>query len=233
MVYYETFVMLFTFLLINAPVFLALNRYIFGSLNIYKKLIFAVVYWVPALFTQQLMPFLGVIVLLIWHHSKEGNDIGIRDFNPWLTSFRDIAIVAVWAAIFKILISQLNKLYVYALAVFLKYEAVPQDIVGEFNRGELYYKVMLFILVVILAPFVEEYIFRYYIYDKVLLPQMPAAAAALISTLLFTLLHYNISGIPTFFGLGLFCTFMYEKKGYYGAVTTHMVSNLMTAILLI
>jgi membrane protease YdiL (CAAX protease family) len=109
----------------------------------------------------------------------------------------------------------------------------PQEIVKEFAVEEMYYKMLLFALVVVLAPFVEEYIFRYYIYDKLLLSRMPSLAAAIISSALFTMLHLNISGIPTFLGLGLYCTFVYERKGFYGAVITHMVSNLVTAAFLV
>jgi membrane protease YdiL (CAAX protease family) len=124
-------------------------------------------------------------------------------------------------------------LYVNMLDLFFGMEAKPQEIVEEFAAGGQFYKIMLFALVVILAPFVEEYIFRYYIYDMLLLPRMPALTAAIISSALFTLLHLNVSGIPTFFGLGLYCTFIYEKKGYYGAVITHVVSNLATVVFLL
>jgi uncharacterized protein len=134
--------------------------------------------------------------------------------------------------IFKIVISQLNSLYLNIISKYLGMDVKPQEIIEEFVVGELYYKVLLFVLVVVLAPFVEEYIFRYYIYDKLLLPRMPAVVAAIISSALFTLLHFNVSGIPTFLGLGLYCTFMYEKKGFYGAVITHVVSNLATAAFL-
>ncbi|HRU41927.1 MAG TPA: CPBP family intramembrane metalloprotease, partial [Candidatus Diapherotrites archaeon] len=151
----------------------------------------------------------------------------------WSATAGDIIFVAGATLIFKVIINQINKLYVHILNIYFNMEAKPQEIVEEFAQGEMYYKALLFILVVILAPFVEEYIFRYYIYDKLLLKSMPHAAAAIISTLLFTLLHFNISGIPTFLGLGLYCTFIYERKGFYGAVTAHLVSNLATVVLLI
>lgn len=233
MVFYEAFIIIFTFLVINVPVYVSLEKYFFKDLNTYLKLLVGLIYWFLAFFTQQLIPFIGVVLLLYKVHSRENPDYGMRDFNIWTISFGSLASVAGAAVVFKLLINQLNNLYVFILTGPMNVEAKPQEIVGEFARGGFIYKMALFALVVVLAPFVEEYVFRYYIYDKLLIPKMPSFAAALISTALFTLLHYNISGVPTFFGLGLFCTFMYEKKGFYGAVTTHMVSNLMTAIFLI
>lgn len=232
MAFYEAFILIFVFLVLNVPIYLSLERYIFKNYNIYLKLFIGLLYWFAAFFTQQLMPFIGVIVLLVKVHSKE-EDSGLRDFNVWVPNPVGLAVTAGLAVVFKLLINRLNDLYVYILSGLLNMETKPQEIVGEFAEGGAYYKAALFILVVVLAPFVEEYIFRYYIYDRLLLPRMPAFAAALISAALFTVLHYNISGIPTFFCLGIFCAFMYEKKGYYGAVTAHMVSNLMTALFLI
>jgi len=90
----------------------------------------------------------------------------------------------------------------------------------------------LFFVIVIFAPIVEEYVFRYYLYDKLFLARMPRVFAACLSAAIFTIAHYNLSGIPSFFGLALFCTRMYEKKGYFAAVTAHMVFNLGTVVLL-
>ncbi|HYF84493.1 MAG TPA: CPBP family intramembrane glutamic endopeptidase [Clostridia bacterium] len=232
MLFYETFILIFTFLLLNIPIFISLYKYVMKDLNPFAKITVCVLYWFFAFLTQELVPFIGVLILIFRVHRKSENETQLRDINIWSIGYIDIAFVAGAALVFKIVISQLNRLYINIIDVYLGISAKPQEIVGEFVDGELYYKVMLFVLVVVLAPFVEEYIFRYYIYDKLLLPRMPAVVAAIISSALFTLLHFNVSGIPTFLGLGLYCTFMYEKKGFYGAVITHVVSNLVTAAFL-
>lgn len=232
MQFFETFILLFTFLLLNIPIFISLYKYVMKDLNPFAKVTVCVFYWVFAFLTQELIPFIGVLILLFGVHRKAENEMQMRDINIWSIGYVDMAFVAGAALVFKVVISLLNSLYLNIIDRYLGINAKPQEIVGEFAGGELYYKVMLFVLVVVLAPFVEEYIFRYYIYDKLLLPRMPAVVAAIISSALFTLLHFNVSGIPTFLGLGLYCTFMYEKKGYYGAVITHVVSNLVTAAFL-
>lgn len=233
MVLYESFILVFTFLLLNAPIFISLYKYVFKDLNPFAKVAAGVFYWSLAFLAHELAPFIGVLILLFRVHGKAEDEMRLRDINIWSIRCLDIVVIAGTTLVFKIIINQINKMYVNILSGYFGMETKPQEIVREFAAGEMYYKVLLFVLVVVLAPFVEEYIFRYYIYDKLLLPRMPSVAAAIISSALFTLLHYNISGIPTFFGLGLYCTFIYEKKGFYGAVTTHVVSNLFTAIYLI
>ncbi len=233
MLLYEAFILLLTFLLLNVPIFLSLYKYVFNNLNPFAKLTIGIFYWSFAFLTHELVPFIGVIILLFKVHGKTDCEMQTRDINIWSIKFRDAAIVTVAALVFKAAINQLNMLYVNILDLFLGMEAKPQEIVEEFAAGDQYYKMLLFALVVILAPFVEEYIFRYYIYDRLLLPRMPAVTAAIISSALFTLLHLNVSGIPTFFGLGLYCTFIYEKKGFYGAVITHTISNLATTMFLV
>lgn len=233
MALYESFIFAFTFLLLNVPIFISLCKYVFRDLNPYAKIAFGVLYWSLALLVHELAPFIGVIILISKVHGKTDCEAQTRDINIWSIGYRDIVFVAATALVFKMIINRLNSLYVNILSKNFGIEAKPQEIVEEFAAGEMDYKMLLFILVVILAPFVEEYIFRYYIYDKILLQRMPSLAAAVISTALFTLLHFNVSGIPTFFGLGLYCTFIYEKKGFYGAVTAHVVFNLVTAVFLI
>jgi len=232
LVFYETFILLFTFLLLNIPIFVSLYKYFIRKFNPFAQVSVGILYWVLAFLTNELIPFIGVLVLLFRVHGKYEDKVQLRDINLWSISFADAAVVTGAALVFKIVISQLNRLYINIIDTYLGMEAKPQEIVEEFSVGALDYKLLLFALVVVLAPVVEEYIFRYYIYDKLLLPRMPAVVAAIISSALFTLLHYNLSGIPTFFGLGLFCVFIYEKKGFYGAVITHVVSNLVTAVLL-
>lgn len=233
MPFYKTFIAILTFLVINIPIFMSLNKYVFMDTNTYTKLLIGLLYWPLAFLTQQLIPFIGVLILLSKVHSRENDDSGMRDINIWAPNFGRLAAVVGVSAVFKILVNQLNSLYVFFLTRSLDIEIKPQEIVGEFEQGGFIYKAALLVLVVVLAPFVEEYVFRYFVYDRILLPKMPSFAAALISASLFTLLHYNISGIPTFFCLGLFCCFIYEKTGFYGAVIAHAVSNLMTAVFLI
>lgn len=234
MFFYELFIYLFTFLLINIPIYITIERHIIRNAALYKKGIFAVIYWGAAYYAYELAPFIGVLTLLsLVHRKEEPPYTGLRDFSVWTFDMSLLLPVAGLSVLFKVLIGVVNEAYKLILENMLAIDPKPQEIVSEFMQGELLYKVILFILAVFLAPVVEEYVFRYFIYDKLLLPRMPALSAAVISAALFTLLHYNIAGVPTFFGLGLFCVYIYERYGFYGAVMAHGISNLITALLLI
>ncbi|MGE5676618.1 MAG: lysostaphin resistance A-like protein [Pseudomonadota bacterium] len=232
MVLYESVILVLTFLFLNLPVFYSLYIHIFWRYNIFARLSIFIAYWTAAFYTYEFIPFIGVLALLLVVHCREEKQVMIRDINIWHFSFRDFFLTVIGAVVFKALINQLNILYVNIISAYSELQLEPQEIVQEFATDDFFYKLMLFLMVVIMAPFVEEYVFRYFLYDRLLLPRMPVFAAAVISSAFFTLLHFNMSGVPTFFGLGLFCTYMYERKGYYGAVVAHIVSNLATAVLL-
>lgn len=234
MFFYELFIYLLTFLLINVPIYITIEKRIMRHAALYKRGIFAVMYWAAAYYAYELAPFIGVLALIsLVHRKEELAYTGLRDLDVWTFNAASLLPVAGLSVLFKLLISIVNEGYRLILVNLLAIDPKPQEIVNEFMQGELLYKVILFLLAVILAPVVEEYVFRYFIYDKLLLPRMPAFSAAVISAGLFTLLHYNVAGVPTFFGLGLFCAYIYERYGFYGAVTAHGISNLVTAILLI
>jgi uncharacterized protein len=56
--------------------------------------------------------------------------------------------------------------------------------------------------------------------------------AGIFSAALFTVSHLNVSGVPTFFILGLLCAYLFQKKGYWAAVLAHAVSNLITLMII-
>ncbi len=234
MFWYEVFLYLFTFLLINVPIYWTLDRRILQNSGIFIRVAFAAAYWASAYYAYELAPFIGVLVLISRIHRREEMPYtGLREINIWTFDKSSLLPVALFSLLFKAAVGIVNEGYRLLLERMLAIDPKPQEIVSEFMQSELFYKTVLFMLAVVLAPVVEEYVFRYFIYDRLLLPRMPALSAAVISAALFTLLHYNIGGVPTFFGLGLFCAYIYERYGYYGAVAAHGISNLVTALLLI
>lgn len=232
--FYESFIYLLTFLLINLPIYMTINRRLLRKAAFYKKALFTAAYWAVAFYAYEVGPFIGVLVLIGLVHRKEETDLNwSRDINVWAFNPPGLLAVAGLSLLFKAAVGILNEAYGLLLKHALNIVPEPQEIVNDFMQGETYLKFVLLVLAVVMAPVVEEYVFRYFIYDKLLLPRMPALAAAVISSALFTLLHNNIGGIPTFFGLGLFCVYVYERYGFYGALLAHGMSNLITAVLLI
>lgn len=226
-------VFIFVFLIINVPIYTQLYNLFLKDRKSWEIVTITALYWIGTVFTENLFPFLTVIFLISKFHIPIGEKNYLRDINIWRYKWSTIINVSFATLVFKTILTLGNAIYVFILNYFMKFDVKPQEVVTDFYESGFYARLALFFLIVIFAPFVEEYVFRYFLYDKLFLPRMPATFAAILSAIIFTLAHYNASGIPSFFGLALFCNYMYEKKGYFAAVAAHMTFNLSTVVLLL
>ncbi len=80
---YEAFIIFFTFLLLNFPIFISLYEYLFKDLNLFAKLAIGVLYWSFAFLAHELVPFIGVLILLYRVHGKAEDEMQTRDINIW------------------------------------------------------------------------------------------------------------------------------------------------------
>jgi membrane protease YdiL (CAAX protease family) len=226
---------LITFLLImglNIPVFFELYKHILKQRPLAVQIIITVAYWAGAFITQTLVAFVAIIFLYMFYYRNAKQEETLRNSDVWHISAISIVIIIALSIGARALLGAINFIYVVVLDQILHYDIKAQEIVTYYSQARLWLKGLLSIEIVLIAPIVEEFVFRFFLYGKLLVERMPKFMAALISAGLFTLLHFNVSGVPTFFGLGLLCVLMYEKKGYWGAVTAHGVSNAVTLILL-
>lgn len=98
------------------------------------------------------------------------------------------------------------------------------------NVAENQYNVMIWaglLLYGVVSPFVEEVIFRGFLYGRMRV-YMPKVWAVLVSAMLFGIYHGNlVQGIYGFV-MGILFTLVYEKyKNFYLAVCMHMITNLV------
>ena len=230
----RTIVFIFVFLIINASIFIQLYSVFLKDKKFWIIVVFSAIYWLGSIFTENLFPFIAVVILITRYHLRNENDNRFyRDIDVWEFRWFQLFKVSILTIIFKIGLTFVNSIYIVILNYFADFDAKPQDVIVNFYQSDLYLKLVMFLLIVIFAPFVEEYVFRYFLYDKFFLSYMPSFYAAILSAAIFTIAHYNIAGIPSFFGLALFCNYIYEKKGYFSAVTVHLVFNLSTLILML
>ncbi|NLN47557.1 MAG: CPBP family intramembrane metalloprotease [Clostridiales bacterium] len=226
-------VFIFVFIIINIPIFTQLYNIFLKRFNNLQIVVISVLYWASAIFTENLIPFIVVVILVFNYHLKTEENNSLRNNNVWKFEWKYVFGISIFTLIFMVVLTLINSVYILILNYFLKYDIKPQSIVTDFYNSGSYVKVVYFLLIVIFAPFVEEYVFRYYLYDKIFLSYMPAAYAATLSAAIFTIAHYNAGGVPSFFGLALFCNYIYEKKGYFAAVAAHLIFNLSTIVLLL
>lgn len=89
---------------------------------------------------------------------------------------------------------------------------------------------LLFILAVIVAPFIEEYVFRKLIVERTV--RYGQGVAILLSGLMFGLFHGNLNQFVYAFTLGMFFAFLYVKTGKLKVtIALHMMINFLGSVL--
>lgn len=92
------------------------------------------------------------------------------------------------------------------------------------DSGDVSFFIMVF-SAVFLAPFTEELVFRHVIFSR-FDPVFGAGAAAVISAVFFTTVHYTLLQFPAIMILGLLLQFVYVRsKSVIPAMVTHCVYN--------
>lgn len=226
---------LITILLIaglNIPVFLELYKHALKGKSVWTKAVIALIYWGVAILTQTIAALVGILYLYFSYYKNIREDENSDAADIWRINSSGVVTAISLTAATRLVLLLIQLIYAIILIKLVKYNIKPQDIVTYYSEAKLIYKLMLALEIVIIAPIVEEYVFRYFLYSKVFAPRMPLFIAGIFSASLFTVSHFNVGGVPTFFVLGLLCTYLFQKKGYWAAVIAHAVSNLITLLLI-
>lgn len=106
---------------------------------------------------------------------------------------------------------------------------IPEALMGDVGNDIENSTVAFIMSVLVIAPTVEEVVFRGLIMTK-LRNEMPVAASALISAMLFAIIHFMAGGgitvVHAFIG-GLIFAFVYEKtKSLLPAIAAHSFGNI-------
>lgn len=215
--------------LLALPPWFVFRKYIKHRIGTPLRALMFIGYIGITLFTEQLMPFIMVIFIFIFMKSY-------RDENDTLYYFRPLGNkkleITLYALVFNFLARVITILFNLLLIQIWHIEPKNQEIMDMFLKGSWVTIIMLSALTVITAPVLEEFIFRHIIYGG-FSKRIGKPAAALISTILFTLLHYNLTGAVAFFAVGIYNCYLYEKHGYRAAVLNHFVFNFSSTSLII
>lgn len=206
----------------------------FKDLKTMYRILLSIIYWGGTIYTQQVFPFILIVILLIIHY-KNKKQVGIQEESVGKESFtfKDFIIVAGATIVMRFPIAIINSLYVLLIdSIGISIEGQPVIDYFVHSQNNIL-NILIVFLVVIVAPLNEEFSMRHWLFGKTLSPLWGKKIAAVISSGIFTLLHYNIAGAPTFFLLGLYACYVYDKKGLWGAVSVHFVFNLSSMLLLL
>ena len=108
--------------------------------------------------------------------------------------------------------------------------SIFQDSVEQLRTGSLSVKLALAISAVICAPFIEELVFRGYLYP--LLKKFTGPVFSCIMTsLLFGIVHMNLIMLIPLSLMGVLLVLVYERtKSIWAPITVHIIFNLITVV---
>lgn len=213
--------------LIAVPPWIALRKYLKRKINELVLLLLFIAYIVSTIFTQNFMPFIAVMLTLFFTLKYE-DDEETYYFRPLEKNRNEVIL---YAFVFKFIITLVNLFYV-AVLMKLGVKIENQEILKMFISDGWFKVIILSIIAVIFAPVVEEFIFRNYLY-RIIKKRTGQILSAIITSTLFAILHFNLAGIVSFFGLGIYNCYLYEKYGYRAAVMNHFIFNLISVIFII
>jgi membrane protease YdiL (CAAX protease family) len=205
------------------------------TLYAYKnsKLIYRIIYIAvsAALVYYTNYLFLAANIILLFALYKKDIIPSDTDKLTKKLSINDIVVLTAGVLGIKIIFALINIVYVIILKKF-NIPIQSQEIVQQLSASSAGSFIYLSVLIVIFAPIAEEFCFRYFIYDKTLSGylKLNKYLSAVISAAIFSALHANIAGAPTFFMLGIVLCYVYEKKGFWASVCVHAGYNAFSII---
>jgi len=174
-------------------------------------------------FSSQLL--LILLLLLFFQKNTFGaskfiyfQQFGKKEISNWTQSFAKI-----WCIIF----------FFSTISHLMLIEFPVQDIVNKLKNEHFENKVLIIISVLFIAPLTEEVVFRKFLYRSIK-KSLGAGMSAIVSSLLFSLVHFSISSFMVLFLLGLFFCYYYEKhKTICAPVWIHFNFNLFSTMLIL
>ena len=118
------------------------------------------------------------------------------------------------------------------LCKLMLFEYEEQKMVVEIKKNFYNNLFFNFFLIIIVAPIIEEIVFRGLFY-KTLKNFIPFVQASIISSLIFAIIHENILSLTILFLLSLYLTYIYERtNSILYPILTHSIFNFLNLLLI-
>lgn len=118
------------------------------------------------------------------------------------------------------------------LSIFFK-NLNQQEVVNELQKSKLIAFIITIPSLVVFAPILEEFVFRWLFFEKIFKKRIGLVWGAILSSIIFGICHFNLSSFTVITVLGLVNCYLIEKKGYWYAVINHCFFNFVTVCMMI
>lgn len=187
--------------------------------------IISILYVVLCFHTQNIVPFLFVIYDIVYmRFTDEFYVFNIRRFN----FFKCLK-----AAVFSYLVTISILLFERTIASNLNFNLNNQQIVTNMIDMSLKRVIFMVPLVVICAPVLEEFIFRWLFFEKIFKNRIGIYFSAILSSVIFSVVHFSLAASMVIFWIGIYNCYLIHKKGYWYAVFNHAFFNSITMMIII
>jgi membrane protease YdiL (CAAX protease family) len=220
--------------------------------------IISILYISISFFTQNLLPFIFVLLNIRYlrvaenayysggrneyvspyelsiHNKPTISSRVMGDYNRFKFSIRNFNLIS---AIIYTLTSYLITILISAVstAIFsrINIETKQQEIVTWMTNMPLENFLIMIPIVIIFAPVLEEFVFRWLLFEKVFRPRIGIYLAAILSSVIFAFIHFNLRALPILIWIGLYNCYLINKKGYWYSVFNHFTFNFVTTMILL
>lgn len=184
-------------------------------------------YILAAIFTQNLMPFILVLFNIALMKGKE-------EFEKYGFSLKGFDFLeGIGCSLFSYLVTILVAIASVSVMTYFGIQQQEQEVVKWMTDLPLEKFWIAVPIAVIFAPVVEEFVFRWFFFEKLFRKRLGFASGALLSSLIFAFIHFNIQAFPMILWIGLFNCYLIDKKGYWYAVLNHLFFNSITVFALL
>ena len=175
------------------PPWLSLIKYFKNKINKIVMFCMFVIYIIITLFTQNIFPFIMVLIIIFIIYRYKSNEEEIYYLRPLKDKKWQVLGLTIG---FKIFITIINAWFAtFATGFGIKLE--QQEFLKIFMNSSWPKIIILSIMAVVIAPVLEEFVFRHILYRQ-LSKRMGKVFACLITSGLFALLHFNALGTISF-----------------------------------
>jgi membrane protease YdiL (CAAX protease family) len=197
-----------------------------------------------AIVDHSVLSIFGVcVVVLMIFHARMHFERGIKGFGLNLrTILRDfeaalLNLLAVWPII---IAAMIVTVFICKLIVRPDFELPPHmELELLISHRNIYLRILVFFVAAVLAPILEELLFRGYfqtmlrsilaeigIFQKIHLMALKPWAAIILTSGLFAIVHFNRTHWPALFLLSMCLGYSYEKSGsLFRPIFIHMIFN--------
>lgn len=226
-----------TFIILYLPPIILFFKIRYKKTNKFIAVIIFILYIAASMFTQNLFPFILTVIDIIelkkrYRNSSDycvySEDYNIFKFNISSFSFIKGMKYSATSYLGYFIIMIIFQLIFSALKLNLK----EQDVVTWLSNMPLNKFIIVIPVTVIFAPIAEEFVFRWFIFEKILKNKVGIIFSAILSSILFAFIHYNIKVFPGLVFIALFNCYLMHKEGFWYAVFNHFIFNFVNTSML-